>query len=287
MPGNLDQTEQEQIEEAVTALYRILLLRDPDPAGLKAYARLLLSGQATLPDLVEKICRSDEFSTKIGRFTARYGRADATHFTNDSSQYGETALLLREIINCSSRHRRVVEVGVLGQNGSNSYDLLRWFGWKGLLIEANPRLVATIRKEFAGLDIELVNCAVSNFTGTAKLYLGVNDGVSSLQRQAAAGWGPVQGEVEVPVRRLADILAEHSVPPDFDVLSLDIEGEDIKVMNDLLENSPFRPRWIIVEASYNFKTKSLSDLPVARSIVDEYEIFGQTAANLLLTRRGG
>lgn len=240
-----------------------------------------------MPRLVENICRSDEFSTKIGRFSFEYGRSDSSRFTGDSSQYGETTLLMREMINRSSRHRRVVDVGVLGQDGSNSYDLLRWFGWKGLLIEANPRLAATIRKEFAGLDIELVNCAVSNFTGTAKLYLGSNDGVSSLQRQAAAGWGPLKGEVEVPVRRLADILAEHSVPPDFDVLSLDIEGEDIKVMNDLLESSPFRPRWIIIEASYDFKTKSLSDLPVAKSARDQYEIFGQTTANLLLARRGG
>lgn len=37
---DLDQTQQEKVEADVTALYRTLLLRDPDPAGLKAYAKL-------------------------------------------------------------------------------------------------------------------------------------------------------------------------------------------------------------------------------------------------------
>jgi hypothetical protein len=86
------------------------------------------------------------------------------------------------------------------------------------------------------------------------------------------------------VRRLGDILVEHAVPSDFDVLSLDIEGEDIKAMNDLILNSPFRPRWVIIEASYDFKTKSLADLPFAPAVIDKYEIFGQTKANLMLRR---
>jgi FkbM family methyltransferase len=274
----------DETEEAISALYRTLLLRDPDAAGLEAYATLLLSGRLTLPSLVEQICRSKEFATNLSRFMARYGRKAALRFTNDISQYGETELLVKEIVNRSCRHRIIVDVGVLGRNGSNSHDLLRWFGWKGLLIEANPYLVETIREEFSGLEIELVNCAVSNYTGTGKLYLGANDGISSLQRHATAGWGPIRGEIEVPVRRLDQVLTEHSIPADFDVLSLDIEGEDIKVLNDLIENSLFRPHWVIIEASYNFKTKSLVDLPFAKNVIDQYELIAQTTANLLLAR---
>jgi FkbM family methyltransferase len=281
------ETASQEIREAVQALYRTLLLRDPDAMGLEAYTGLLLSGQLTLPSLVERICRSKEFGANISKFIARYGRKDALRFTNDTSQYGETDLLVREIVNRWCRYRMIVDVGVLGRNGSNSYDLLRWFGWKGLLIEANPHLLATIREEFAGLDIELVSCAVSNYAGIGKLYLGANNGISSLQRHATAGWGPIRGEVAVPVRRLGEILAEHSIPLDFDVLSLDIEGEDIKVLNDLIDNSSFRPCLVIVEASYDFKIKSLTDLPFAKSVVDQYEMFGQTTANLLLRRRHG
>ena len=282
MAGEPDQDVRYKVEQSVTALYRALLLRDPDERGLKAWSDLVLGGRLTLPELVERICRSQEFARNISKFSSRYG---AVRFTNDVSQHGEADLLVREIVNSSARHRLIVDVGVLGRDGSNSYDLLRWFGWKGLLIDANPRLAAKIREEFAGFDCELVGAAVSNYTGKARFYVGVNDGVSSLQRQAAAGWGPIRDEIEVPVRRLGDILAEHSVPPDFDVLSLDIEGEDIKVMNDLIDNSPYRPRWVIIEASYDFKTKSLADLPLAPSVREAYEMFDQTKANLLLVRR--
>ena len=50
-----------------------------------------------------------------------------------------------------------------------------------------------------------------------------------------------RGTVEVEVRRLHDILDEHDIPLVFDLLSLDIEGEDFKVLNDLIANSPIGP----------------------------------------------
>ncbi|HEV2099597.1 MAG TPA: FkbM family methyltransferase [Stellaceae bacterium] len=285
MADDTEDASRREIEDAVTALYRTLLLRDPDAPSLKGYGSSLLRGQLTVPSLVERICRSQEFAANLGKFAAHYGGPRAVRFTNDASQHGEVGLLIREIVNRSCPHRIVVDVGVLGRIGSNSYDLLHWFGWKGLLIEANPHLVAKIREEFAGLDIELVTCAVSDYAGAATLYLGSNDGISSLRRQATARWGAIRGEVEVPVRRLGELLAEHDIPRDFDLLSLDVEGEDIKVMNDLIGNSRFRPRWVIIEASYDFTTKSLSELPLIRSVVETYEIFGQTKANLLLRRR--
>ncbi len=57
--------------------------------------------------------------------------------------------------------------------------------------------------------------------------------------------------VEAPVRRLGDILALHSISPDFDLLSLEIEDENTNVLNDLIDSSPFRPLRVIVEASYD------------------------------------
>ncbi len=287
MPNEPDENGRQGAKKAVAALYRTLLLREPDPSGLEAYADLVLGGELSLPALVERICRSDEFAANIGKFAAIYGLKGGAGFINDSSQYGEVGLLIREMVNRGSRHRLLVDVGVLGREGSNSWDILRSFAWKGLLIEANPRLLDRIREEFSGLEVEIVSSAVSDFDGRARFYLGANDGVSSLERQAAAGWGPIRDEIEVPVRRLGDLLAEHKVPPDFDLLSLDIEGEDIKVLNDLIDHSPFRPLWVIIEASYDFKTKALSDLPFSKAVIEGYEMVAQTTANLILRRRSG
>ena len=91
--------------------------------------------------------------------------------------------------------------------------------------------------------------------------------------------------VEVEGRRLADVLAEHAIPHDFDVLSLDIEGLDVAVMNDLLASSPYRPMLVVIEGSFCGATKALSDIGLSAQVSDAYEIADFTFANLLLRLR--
>jgi FkbM family methyltransferase len=201
----------------------------------------------------------------------------------DHSQFGEFPLFLK--VARPKGHGVVVDAGALGKDGSNSYDLLSQLGWRGVLIEANPNLWERIERDFAGLNSSLVRCAVSDVEGPVVLHLGVVDGVSSIRREAAEAWGPLRGDVEVQARRLGNILNEQQVPRSFDLLSLDIEGMDTAVLNDLIENTGYRPRWIFLEASLDFQTRSLRDLDLSPLVQDEYEIAGQTVPNLLLGHR--
>ena len=181
----------------------------------------------------------------------------------------------------------VVDVGARGLERSNSYDLVRHFGWRALLIEANPKLLEGLRVAFAGLPASIVGCAVSDYGGEATFTIGVNDDVSSLNPDAAADWGPVRGTTTVSVRRLGDILAEMQAPQRFGLLSIDIEGEDIKVLNALIGQSPFRRDWVSIEASNDFAVRSLDDAPFSAAVKDAYAIRGQTRANLILQHRAG
>jgi FkbM family methyltransferase len=201
----------------------------------------------------------------------------------DHSQFGEFSLFLK--VARPQRHGIVVDVGTLGKDGSNSYDLMSQLGWRGVLVEANPNLWEEIERDFSGLNSNLIRCAVSDVAGKVDLHLGVAAGVSSVIRATAEAWGPSRGKVEVQARRLGDILDEQQVPKDFDLLSLDIEGMDMAVLNDLIENTGYRPRWIFLEASYDFRTRSLRELDLLPSVQDEYEIAGQTVPNLLLGHR--
>ena len=273
-------------ERLVEVLYETLLLRPADIDGAAAKVTLLEAGRIDAKALIEQILLSDEFRSKVPNFLHHYRADEQAGFTNDVSQYGEIWLLLREMVNTAATNHFVVDVGARGRDRSNSYDLLRYFNWRGLLIEANPGLLDVIRREFAGLDFALVGCAVSDYTGTARFTLGVNDDVSSLNEQATAAWGEVQGSLEVEVRRLSDVLDENNVPAELDLLSIDIEGEDLKVLNDLIDNSAYRPRWVVIEASNDFATRSLQDIPLSPAVRRKYEIFAQTSANLLLRRRG-
>jgi len=117
-------------------------------------------------------------------------------------------------------------------------------------------------------------------------YIGANDDVSSLDPKAAGAWGALRGSVEVPVRRLHSLLDQHRVPADFDILSLDIEGMDVRVFNDLITNSDYRPRIVVIEAAYNGTTKRLSDVGVDAKACDLYSIVDITHANLILSLQG-
>ena len=271
-------------QSLVAAVYRTLLLREPDEAGLADWSRLLASGELELETMLRRTLAGEEFAERAADFMMTYVAPARTRLTNDVSQFGETWLVLRDIVNRAARHRIVVDVGARGRERSNSYDLLRHFDWRGILVEANPRLIPSINAEFSGLNYRLINCAVSDYSGTAKFFLGVNDDVSSLTRNAAEGWGDVQGEVEVKVELLSRILGQNGIPHDFDLLSIDAEGEDINILNEVVQ-AGYVPTYIVIEASNDYRTKSLIDLPIAAPVLERYAIVEQTRANLILRRR--
>jgi FkbM family methyltransferase len=177
----------------------------------------------------------------------------------DHSQFGELALL-RPHLPGRVRHRIVVDVGANSKVGSNSYDLMRDDGWKGILIEANPALWPRIEEDFAGLDFTLLRTAVSDAPGEHTLYLSVNDGISSFFTAKVESFGPVTGSVQVTSRRLHELLAEQGVPLDFDLLTIDIEWMDLPVLNDLLRASAYRPGFIITEMAKEGSVQTLDDL---------------------------
>ena len=269
----------------VEECYLALLQREPDASGLQEKVSRLEKGEVTLKHIIREIVGSDEFMTKLPALLFKRTHGSGARLTNDSSQYGEVWMLIRRWVNAQAICGIVVDVGARGRERSNSFDLMRHFGWQGLLVEANPALLPSIEQDFAGCDMRLVSCAVSDYTGKATFTLGSNDDVSSLDASLARGWGDTRGEVAVVVRRLADVLKENTIPHAFDLLSLDIEGEDIKVLNDLIGHSAYRPEWVIIEASLDFKVKTLQDGPFSTEVRAEYRVCMATNANLILCRR--
>lgn len=260
--------------ELVTSLYQAYFDRDLDPGAADKIERLE-RGEASTADIIAEIVNSEEYA----------GRQPQARLLNDQTQYGELELLLKRWTERAAPNTFVVDVGARGKARSNSWDLLTSFGWRGVLIEANPALIPSIQQDFAGLDIRLVQCAISDYEGEAEFHIGVNDDVSSLDEDASASWGPTAGTVAVRVRRLGDVLRELDVPIEFSLLSLDIEGHDIRVLNDVVGRDGYRPSWVIIEASYDFSTRSLADLPLDPIVAEHYDLVGQTAANLILERR--
>lgn len=201
----------------------------------------------------------------------------------DHSQCGEFRLLLRALIDRAAAPGIVVDAGAHGRMGSNSYDLVSSFGWRGVLIEAFPDRASKLRADFGEGDYQVVECAVGLAPGRQPLWLGAHSMITSLDRSLADIYGGSGASIEVEVRRLADIMTDAGVPHDFDLLSIDIEALDVPVLNDLIETSRFRPRYVVIEVMHAFK-KRYDELGFSAAVLDNYREIGRTLPNLILER---
>ena len=269
----------------IKALYEELLQRHADEVGLRMKLHGLETETTSIREIIQEMAASDEFGEKLTSFLNSKNGGGKFRFTNDVSEHGEVWQLVRLWVNEQATSGIVVDVGARGRDRSNSFDLMKHFGWRGLLVEANPELHGAIDRDFAGCDMQLVSCAISDFNGRSQFTIGVNDDVSSLTASASNGWGTTRGTVEVEVRRLADVLDEFEIPLDFDLLSLDIEGEDFKVLNDLVANSPYRPNWIVMESTGGEAVRQMIDPRFGKEVRRHYHAKAATKSNIILARR--
>jgi hypothetical protein len=70
--------------------------------------------------------------------------------------------------------------------------------------------------------------------------------MSSLERDRMAPGAELQRVIEVPVRTLDDILAEAQAPVPLDLISLDVEGHELKVLEGFTF-ARWRPRLVLLE----------------------------------------
>jgi FkbM family methyltransferase len=141
------------------------------------------------------------------------------------------------------RYKMLVDVGAGGE-GSNTYSLLM-DGWSGILIEADPMRAQKLRFDCNGRDVKVLNFAIGDRDGEATFYFRSNPQHNSL----LADWHPEErvGESKIKIRPLADVLSERNIPKDFDLLSIDTEGMDERIMRKFFE-SDYHPRLIVTEA---------------------------------------
>lgn len=148
-------------------------------------------------------------------------------------------------------HRRYLEVGGLHPfSNSATYLLSQELGMTGVIVEANPDLLAQLRKGRPN-DV-IVHAAVH--AGDAEwvtLWVPRYTAISSLDRSFVSRWGGHDLEsrpVEVPATRINDIVRDHldGQAPVF--LSIDVEGIDWSLLTDFDFDS-FRPWVVQVEPS--------------------------------------
>lgn len=180
---------------------------------------------------------------------------------NVTSQFGEDGIL-EEILNrIGVRENYCVEFGAWdGKHLSNTWNLWHEKGWSALLIEGEADRVNALEKSLKQYPKVRPYCA---FVG-------------------------LEGD-----NRLDVILKRNNVPQEFDVLSIDVDGDDYHIFKSIED---FRPRVILVE--YNptipphieliaapgnyFGASALSILKLAKT--KNYSLAACTTTNLILVR---
>lgn len=140
-----------------------------------------------------------------------YERPLADYAANVYSQAGEDGVIAEIFKRIGTTNRWCVEFGAWdGQVLSNSRALLTT-GWSGVLIEGDPTKAAAL----------------------SRLYETRPDVVTL---PSMVGWAGDQ--------QLDRILSETQLPNDFDLLSIDIDGNDYHVWASLVQ---YRPRLVVIE----------------------------------------
>lgn len=134
--------------------------------------------------------------------------------------------------------------------GSHTRNLITAYGWTGLHVEPNPALAAVLREHYP--DQAVAECIAGKEAGTAVLHLVVDEWslstADSEMAERARRDGRSIAPLEVRVATLDSLLAESGIPPEFQVLKIDVEGAEDEVFAGLTLDH-WRPEVIIAEAT--------------------------------------
>ena len=172
-----------------------------------------------------------------------------------------------------------LDIGAHDPNHINNTALLYKRGGRGINIEANPELMHAFHKHRPE-DLNLC-CAVGPERQDKRiLYVSKNPGLSSFHRELVDEF-----DYELPVKTwtVSDILLGHRKGKWPDLLTIDIEGEDVAVIEQCLPKEGDRPAVVCVEFLRLTDNNSAEwrELMPSR----DYRLFLRTRSNMLWVTR--
>lgn len=152
----------------------------------------------------------------------------------------------------NKRNGYFVEFGACdGLHFSNTLLLEKGFGWKGILAEPNRSYQKQIRENRrATIDTRAVWSRTKDYVEFAEVSAGGLSGIYSSFRDSK---NPSNKRILLGLKRyivetisLNDLLAEHSAPTNFDLLSIDTEGSEFQIFENFNLNK-YHPKIILIE----------------------------------------
>lgn len=157
-----------------------------------------------------------------------------------------------------------VELGANdGIRQSNTYRLQKRYGWTGLLIEPSPLKFSQCVQNRAFGNAPDIKCAACvpfefqdkfvemEYSDLMSVAIGLDLSREDASQQVERGLPFLASPLYrhyfgAPARTLTSLLDEVGAPANFDLLSLDVEGNELAVLRGL-DLIRYRPRWILAE----------------------------------------
>jgi FkbM family methyltransferase len=184
-------------------------------------------------------------------------KADLGASMQSFSQHGQDAFVYETFFKSRDGQGYFVDVGAYdGVTFSNSLFFERHLGWSGICIEPLPAAFEKLRGSRTAICL---NCAVADRDGKGefvdvdmpnygKMYSGLRAEYDPRHVQILNAYMTGARLIEVPLRRLADILDENGVRT-IDYMSIDTEGGELKILKSI-DLKSYDVRVISVENNY-------------------------------------
>jgi FkbM family methyltransferase len=177
------------------------------------------------------------------------------------------------------KNERYLEIGGNHPFATSATFLLnKRLGMTGVIVEANPRLISGLKRGRPN-DVVVHAAVQDKDANTVTLSISKLSELSSLDRGWTDGQAGQMELVDVPAVRINQIIKEYlgDVAPCF--LSIDVEGLDLALLEDLDFNR-YRPWLIQAEAPERYLPESTKHI-IEYMRSDNYYLIARTAINLI------
>lgn len=198
------------------------------------------------------------------------------------SQRGEDLLSLALLRNKGIAKPSYVDIGANHPTKLSNTYLMYLLGGRGMNIEPDPDAAEAIRR--ARPEDTTINAGVAADEGERDFFIMSTNVANTFLRSEAEELERRDGNrikrvARVPMRNLMNLLAEHSLVPDF--MSLDVEGMDLEILQTV-DWACCRPKVICVETIDYFTQKK--NLEIVRLLAEQgYTLHADTFINSIFT----
>jgi len=156
------------------------------------------------------------------------------------SQNGEDGILLFLFSVAGTTNRQLLDLGCGSGLVANTTNFLVYHGWTGLLLDGDENNVAVAREFFA-------------------------------RSRDTAGWPPTVAQAWLDAESINQVVREHGLQGEIDLLSIDLDGNDYWIWEALEQ---VQPRIVVLEYLDLLGPERAWTVPYRRDFVGEYDAGG-------------